>query len=161
MRPPVLAALAAASLACASTAARAPYALQHGPGVILSNSPMLDARSRPVRRAGRLEVAYAVLVLNRSGGPLTIRPEDVSAQVDTRVAEAHCRRSGAGEGAQELPAQIGPGMEVRLDCTLRLPDEATALVAAGDRTLKMEISLPDLDGAQFPFEYFLRVEDAR
>jgi hypothetical protein len=72
MRAVLLVTLMAAPLACATTSPRAPYALHRGTEVVLSNSPMLVEKTRPVLRAGRLEVPYAVLLLNRRPTPLTI-----------------------------------------------------------------------------------------
>jgi hypothetical protein len=161
MRFPPAAAVLVASLACVTAPARAPYALHQAPGMVLSNSPMLDPHSRPVRRGANLEVPYAFLVFNGGPAPLTLRPRDVSAQLETVLAEARCRGSGVGEGTRELPVEIGAGMEARIDCTVRLPEAAVALVASGDRTLQLAVSVPGLDGEQLHFQYFLRVEDAR
>ena len=147
-------------LACAAQSARVPYALQGGRGLVASNSPMLDGHLAPARHPDGIAVPYALLVLN-VGQPLVISPEDITAQLETVVCAARCRLLDRTGSRHELPAAIERGQQVRLDCIVKLPDAARSLLAAGDRTLDLRVSLADGDPEGLAFRYFLRAEDAR
>lgn len=150
------------ALGCATPIARTPYALVRSTTVVASNSPMQTHPREPMWREGRLEISYVILLLNAGDQPVTIRPDDVSARLETTAAESQCRLSAETRGFRPLPAEIGPGREGRLECSFRLPRSAAALLATADRVLAVALSVPWPGSvARFPFEYFLRVEDAR
>jgi hypothetical protein len=144
---------------CGAPQRRAGYVLTQREDLVLSNSPMVTERPGPVVRDGRLEVPYVVLVLNHGKTPATLGPANVQARMDYLPIEARCHGRVDPWSQRELPVEIAPGMELRIECVLRLSDEATRLAAAGDRVI--HLTLWPESTSPIRFDYFLSAGASR
>lgn len=140
------------SVACATPPQRAGYVLTRVDELVVSNSPMMIERPAPVVREGRLQVPYVLLLLNRGQQAVTLRPQSISARMEYLPVAVSCRSLAEPTAPRELPLDVQPGMELRLECLLALSDEATRLAAEGDRVVKVRLATAR---HAVDFDYFL------
>jgi hypothetical protein len=152
-------ALLLAFAACGAPQRRTSYVLTQHEDLVISNRPMVTDRPAPTQRDGRIDVPYVLLVLNQGRASTTLATADVSAAMDYLPVEVRCHRVIDRWSQQELPIELAPGMETRIECLLRLSPEATRLAALGDRLV--ELRLWKGAGGELVFTYFLPVGTSR
>jgi len=161
MRATRVAILLLAVNGCVLREHRAKYAIDADDGVIASNLPAVLSQARPTVRDGSLEIRYGFLLRNQSPSPLTLTPEDISAESNDAQVTTVCRQIPAGVAEGALPLTLAVNAHVRVDCLLRFPAPFAQLAATRDREIRLRVLVrePTREATAFTFKYLLRGED--